>query len=59
MPADADDPEVVRQVLEGIQYRRIDSDWLLQAFFLTLEEHLAERPEVRSLVACHFRLETR
>ncbi|POY74259.1 hypothetical protein BMF94_2697 [Rhodotorula taiwanensis] len=45
-----DDPEVVRQVLEGIQYRRIDSDWLLQAFFLTLEEHLAERPEINLVV---------
>lgn len=43
----ADEPEVVDEVLRGIFYRRIDSDWVLQAFFLNLEEYLAENPAVR------------
>jgi hypothetical protein len=28
----------VQEVLEGIRYRRIDSHWLMQAFFMTLED---------------------
>ncbi|GAA5982229.1 hypothetical protein JCM10908_004793 [Rhodotorula pacifica] len=45
-----DDPGIVQEVLEGIRYRRIDSDWLMQAIFLTLEEYLAEHPKINLVV---------
>lgn len=32
--------------MEGVHYRRIDSDWLMQAFFMTVEGYLAEHPNV-------------
>lgn len=45
-----DDPEIVQEVLEGIRYRRIDSHWLMQAFFMTLEDYLVEHPKINLVV---------
>ncbi|GAA5880640.1 hypothetical protein JCM3774_000561 [Rhodotorula dairenensis] len=45
-----DDPDIVQEVMEGVRYRRIDSVWLMQAFFMTLEGYLAEHPDIRLVV---------
>lgn len=45
--ADDEDPEVVRDVLDGVRYRRVDSAWMLVAFFNSLETWLVEHPKVR------------
>jgi len=45
----ADHDSDAQAVLEGVRYRRIDSAWLLVAFFRTLEGWLEERPKVSPL----------
>ncbi|GAA5924680.1 hypothetical protein JCM3775_005443 [Rhodotorula graminis] len=40
----------VQAVLEGVRYRRIDSAWLLIAFFRTLEGWLQEHPNVNLVI---------
>ena len=43
-----DELHSLKKVLDSLLYRRIDSAWLLVAFFNTLETWLDENPEVRS-----------
>ncbi|GAA5849805.1 hypothetical protein JCM8547_000568 [Rhodosporidiobolus lusitaniae] len=53
------DDETVQEVLEGIRYRRIDSAWMLVAFFNSLETWLSQHPRVNLVIidslTAHFR----
>ncbi|BGP15727.1 hypothetical protein JCM10213_007978 [Rhodosporidiobolus nylandii] len=44
------DNSKVREVLDGVRYRRVDSTWMLVAFFSTLETWLAEHPRVNLVI---------
>ncbi|BGP39628.1 hypothetical protein JCM10449v2_003579 [Rhodotorula kratochvilovae] len=44
------DAASVRAVLEGIRYRRIDSAWMLIAFFNSLESWLVQHPKVNLII---------
>ncbi|GAA5906402.1 hypothetical protein JCM5296_000446 [Sporobolomyces johnsonii] len=45
-----DDAEAAQAALEGLRYRRIDSAWLLVAFFNMLETWIADHPDVHLIV---------
>ncbi|GAA5964110.1 hypothetical protein JCM21900_004510 [Sporobolomyces salmonicolor] len=44
------DAEAAQAALEGLRYRRIDSAWLLVAFFNMLETWIADHPNVHLIV---------
>lgn len=45
----ADELNIVRDVLDGIRYRRVDSAWMLSAFFNSLERWLTAHSKVSEL----------